>query len=43
MEEKDNLTLKYIKGQLVLSNGKEVYFTTDEEGFSQWGLEKEKL
>ena len=43
MEENDNLTLKYIKGQLILSNGEEVSFTIDEEGFSQWGLEKEKL
>ena len=38
-----NLTVEYIKGELFLSNGKKVYFTLDETGFIQNGLEKEKL
>jgi hypothetical protein len=43
MLEKENLTIDYIKGALYLSNGEEVSFTLSEDGFTQSGLEKEKL
>jgi hypothetical protein len=43
MEEKEKLKIEYIQGKLYLSNGEEVSFTLDEDGFSQGGLEKEKL
>jgi hypothetical protein len=37
------ITVEYIKGELFLSNGQKVSFTLDETGFTQNGLEKEKL
>ena len=43
MSENENLTIKYVQGELHLSNGEKVSFTIDEDGFYQWGLEKEKL
>jgi hypothetical protein len=43
MIENENLTVEYIKGELFLSNGEKVSFTLDETGFTQNGLEKEKL
>jgi len=43
MNENKNLTIKYISGELFLSNGEKVNFTLDETGFIQNGLEKEKL
>ncbi|MDR1792064.1 MAG: hypothetical protein LBR36_01270 [Bacteroidales bacterium] len=42
-EEIETLKVDYIKGELYLSNGEKVSFTLSEDGFSQWGLDKEKL
>jgi len=41
---KDNTPrIEYIKGQIFLSNGDEVSFYMDENGFQQNGLERDKL
>jgi len=42
-EDDDNLNIYYIRGELFLTNGEKVSFEISEEGFSQWGLKKEKL
>jgi hypothetical protein len=42
-EEIENLTIDYIQGEFYLSNGERVSFTLSKDGFSQSGLDKEKL
>ena len=43
MKNNNTLKIEYIKGQIFLSNGNEVSFYIDENGFRQNGLEKDKL